>query len=217
MRDFHLNVLFGRQPLKDDLKMNFYLNLAKGGIVVGILFAAVQAPVIASESKTPLQKQTCPSLLNHDFMTLQGEKLEFCQFSGKVLLVVNTASYCGYTKQYAGLQTLFDRYKDRGLVVVGFPANDFGKQEPGTNTEVADFCERTFKVKFPMMAKSSVIAGNTNPLYAALASATGQRPKWNFHKYLIGRDGKPLGSYDSNVLPTGAPMVAQIEKALAAK
>ncbi len=195
--------------------MNFCPSLAKGAMAVAILVVALLSPAFASESKTPLQKQTCPSLLNHHFMTLQGEKLEFCQFSGKVLLVVNTASYCGYTKQYAGLQALHDRYKERGLVVVGFPANDFGKQEPGTNTEVADFCERTFKVKFPMMAKSSVVEGNTNPLYAALAKATGQRPKWNFHKYLIGRDGVAAGSYASAVAPESPELIVAIEKLLA--
>ncbi len=195
--------------------MNFCLRIVKSGLRAALLVAAVLPHANANESKAPVKKQGCPSLLNQNFMTLQGDKLEFCQFSGKVLLVVNTASYCGYTKQYEGLQAVHDRYKDRGLVVVGFPANDFGKQEPGTNAEVADFCERTFKVKFPMMAKSSVVQGTTNPLYAALATATGQRPKWNFHKYLIGRDGIAAGSYASATAPESQELTSAIEKLLA--
>jgi glutathione peroxidase len=158
---------------------------------------------------------TCPPLLNQTFDTLQGKKANLCQYAGKVVIVVNTASYCGFTKQYEGLQALYDKYQSRGLVVIGFPANDFGKQEPGTNAEVADFCERTYKVKFPMMAKTSVIEGTANPLHESLAKATGQRPKWNFHKYLIGRDGQPAGSFGSRVEPQSAEFVAEIEKLLA--
>ncbi len=195
--------------------MNFCPGFIKSGLCAALLVASALSQAHATESRAVPQKPGCPSLLNHHFMTLQGDKLEFCQFSGKVLLVVNTASYCGYTKQYAGLQALHDRYKAQGLVVVGFPANDFGKQEPGTNVEVADFCERTFKVKFPMIAKSSVVEGNTNPLYAALATATGQRPKWNFHKYLIGRDGIAAGSYGSAVAPESQELTSAIEKLLA--
>jgi glutathione peroxidase len=137
-----------------------------------------------------------------------------CDYAGKVVLVVNTASYCGFTKQYEGLQAISDKYRDRGLVVVGFPANDFGKQEPGSNAEVADFCERTYKVKFPMMAKTSVVEGTANSLHEALARASGQRPKWNFHKYLIGRDGKTVASFGSRVEPESTELRSEIERLL---
>jgi glutathione peroxidase len=159
----------------------------------------------------------CAPLLDHKFKSLQGQPQDLCQYKGKVLLVVNTASYCGYTPQYEGLQALYDKYKERGLVVLGFPANDFGKQEPGSNAEVADFCERTYKVKFPMIEKTSVVAGQANPMYEQLAAATGERPKWNFHKYVIGRDGKSVKSFPSKVAPDSPALVAEIEAQLAGK
>jgi glutathione peroxidase len=159
----------------------------------------------------------CPALLNHRFSSLQGKPQDLCQYTGKVVLVVNTASYCGFTEQYKGLQSLYDKYQSQGLVVVGFPANDFGKQEPGSDTEVADFCERTYKVKFPMIAKTSVIEGSANPLHEALFKATGQRPKWNFHKYLVARDGKTVQSFGSRVAPESTDLVGAIEKQLAEK
>ena len=159
----------------------------------------------------------CPALLNQKFNTLQGKSQDFCQFSGKVLVVVNTASYCGYTEQYIGLQAIYDKYKEHGLVVVGFPANDFGRQEPGSNADVADFCERTYKVKFPMIEKTSVVEGQANPLHEALFKATRQRPKWNFHKYVIARDGKTVKSYGSGVSPESDEFVRQIELLLAVR
>jgi glutathione peroxidase len=163
----------------------------------------------------------CPALLQHTLPRLQDERpVNLCEHAGRVVLVVNTASQCGYTPQYKSLEAVYERYRQRGLVVLGFPSNDFGGQEPGSNADIAEFCENQFAVRFPMFAKSSVRPARgaaVNPLFAALARQTGQAPGWNFHKYLIGRDGKPLGSYDSNVTPTGATLVAQIEKALAAK
>ena len=161
---------------------------------------------------------TCPALLNHSFPRLQDEKPQnLCQYAGKVVLVVNTASKCGFTPQYEGLEALHGKYGPQGLVVLGFPSGDFGGQELNDSKEIADFCFNTYGVKFAMFAKSSVKGAAANPMFVQLAKSTGKAPGWNFHKYLIGRDGKPLGSYDSNVLPTGAPMVAQIEKALAAR
>ena len=159
----------------------------------------------------------CPALLDQKFKSLQGQPQNLCQYAGKVVVVVNTASYCGFTEQYKGLQAIYDKYKDKGLVVVGFPANDFGKQEPGSNAEVADFCERTYKVKFPMLEKTSVVEGQANPMYEALFKATGQRPQWNFHKYLIGRDGKSVKSFGSRVNPESAEFVGEIEQRLALK
>jgi len=186
-------------------------------VIIGLLLSATSTTATAQEPKaSPAPKTTvaCPAILNQQFDTLQGKKTNLCQYAGKVMLVVNTASYCGFTQQYEGLQTLYEKFQARGLVVVGFPANDFGKQEPGSNAEVADFCERTYKVKFPMMAKSSVVEGSANPLHEALAKATGQRPKWNFHKYLIDRNGKAAGSFGSSVDPMSAQFVAEIEKLL---
>jgi glutathione peroxidase len=155
-------------------------------------------------------------LLQATLPRLQDEKPQpLCQYAGKVLLVVNTASYCGYTPQYEGLEALYAKYAARGLVVLGFPSNDFGQQEPGQGAEIADFCFNTYGVRFPMFSKTTVVGGNALPLYRALTRATGQAPGWNFHKYLIGRQGQVLGSYDSGVQPLGAPLVAAIEKALA--
>jgi glutathione peroxidase len=161
--------------------------------------------------------QDCPALLNHRFPGLKGGQLDFCAWKGKVVLAVNTASHCGFTRQYKGLQALHERFGARGLVVVGFPANDFGAQEPGSNAEVADFCERTFKVKFPMVEKSSVVGPQANPFFAALAKQTGEAPKWNFHKYLIDRDGLSVQSFGSRVAPDASELQAAVERALAKK
>src|SRR6186713_2145998 len=148
----------------------------------------------------PADAAQCSSLLTHKVDNILGEKEDLCQYAGKVVLVVNTASYCGYTPQYKGLQALHERYKSKGLVILGFPSNDFGKQEPGSNKEIADFCDRTYAVKFEMLGKTSVAPG-ASPLYDALAKATSERPKWNFHKYLVARDGKSVASFGSAVDP----------------
>ncbi len=162
------------------------------------------------------QTPACPALLNHTFPRLQDEKPQsLCQYSGKVLLIVNTASYCGFTPQYKGLEELHARYKDRGLVVLGFPSNDFA-QEKGNNKDIADFCENTFGVKFPMFAKSAVRGGDANPLFRQLAADSGRAPLWNFHKYLVGRDGKVIANYTSMTGPTDRSLVAAIERQLAA-
>jgi glutathione peroxidase len=168
-------------------------------------------------SQPGLAADTCPALLSYKFNTLQGKPADLCQYRGKAVLVVNTASYCGYTEQYKGLQAIYDKYRDRGLVVVGFPANNFGKQEPGSNAEVADFCERTYKVKFPMIEKTDVVGATTNPLHEALFRATGERPKWNFHKFLIAPDGQTVKSFPSSVAPESPTLVSQIESVLATK
>lgn len=160
----------------------------------------------------------CPELLKQSFTPLKGgEKQSLCQYQGKVLLVVNTASYCGFTPQYKGLESLYQKYRDRGLVVLGFPSNDFGRQEPGAAEEIAEFCERTYQVKFPMFEKSVVKEANGNPLYDQLAQIAGQRPKWNFHKYLVDRLGKTVTSYASFVPPDDAQLAQRIEELLTAK
>jgi glutathione peroxidase len=150
-------------------------------------------------------------------LRLQDEKPQsLCQYSGKVVLVVNTASFCGFTPQYKGLEALHARYKERGLVVLGFPSNDFS-QESGSNKEIADFCESTFGVKFPMFTKTSVRGKDASPLYKQLAASTGKAPGWNFHKYLVARDGVSVRSFNTHTDPASASFVAEIEKQLAHK
>jgi glutathione peroxidase len=157
----------------------------------------------------------CPPLLDHRVTSIKGEPVDLCQYAGKVVLVVNTASYCGFTGQYQGLESLYQRFGERGLVVLGVPSNDFGAQEPGSNEQVADFCERTYKVRFPMLEKAVVKGAEAAPLYRGLAGQTGQAPRWNFHKYLLGRDGRAIASYPSAVAPEDPKLVAAVEKALA--
>ncbi|MBV7541562.1 glutathione peroxidase [Acidovorax sp. sic0104] len=153
--------------------------------------------------------------MQHTFLRLQDEKPQsLCQYAGKVVLVVNTASFCGFTGQYKGLEELYARYKDRGLVVLGFPSNDFS-QETGSNQQIADFCESTFGVKFPMFAKSSVKGADASPLFLQLARLSGTAPRWNFHKYLLGRDGKLIDQYSSLTAPDNKGLVRAIEQQLA--
>ena len=160
---------------------------------------------------------SCPATLQHTFPRLQDEKPQsLCQYSGKVALVVNTASYCGFTPQYKGLESLYAKYKDQGLVVLGFPSNDFA-QEKSSNKEIADFCESTFGVKFPMFGKSSVRGRDANPLFRQLAEKTGRQPLWNFHKYLIGRNGSVIANYTSLTDPTDRDLLRDIEKQLAVR
>ena len=166
----------------------------------------------------PAAAQTCPPLLNHTFARLQDESPQpLCQYQGRVLLVVNTASYCGYTPQYEGLEKLHAQYAARGLTVLGFPSGDFGNQEKANNKEIADFCFNTYGVKFPMFAKSSVAGPSANPFFAALSKSTGQPPKWNFHKYLIDRDGKTIAAYSSDTAPLDKRLTSQIERLLDAR
>ena len=158
----------------------------------------------------------CPTLLHQSFKRLQtGESQSLCQFRGKVLLVVNTASYCGYTGQYDGLEALYRKYRGRGLVVVGFPSNDFGGQEPGSNQEIAQFCRLTYGVQFPMFEKSSVTTVNSNPLFATLTASTGVAPQWNFYKYVVDRRGNAVAAFDSQTTPRDPKLVQLIERLLA--
>jgi glutathione peroxidase len=160
----------------------------------------------------------CSGLLQKSFLRLQDEKPQnLCQYSGKVVLVVNTASYCGFTSQYEGLEKLYAAESGKGLVVLGFPSNDFGKQEPGDSKQIADFCYNTYGVKFPMFEKSVVSGSAANPLFKELAAATGKAPQWNFHKYLIGRNGQVVASYSSNTTPDDPKLVADMQRALNTK
>jgi glutathione peroxidase len=161
---------------------------------------------------------SCSPLLSHTFPRLQDEVPQnLCQYQGKVILVVNTASFCGFTSQYEGLEKIYAKYKDKGFVVLGFPSNDFGQQEPGSNKEIADFCKNTYDVKFPMFAKSSVSGSNPNPLFKMLIAKTGTTPKWNFYKYLIDRKGNVVDSFGSVTKPTSNSITDQIEKLLEEK
>ena len=158
----------------------------------------------------------CVPLLQHTLPRLQDDQpVALCDFAGKVLLVVNTASFCGYTPQYEGLERLHGRFASRGLVILGFPSNDFGQQEPGTSAQIGQVCFNTYGVRFPMFSKIQVVGERAHPLYKALAQATGAAPGWNFHKYLVDRSGRPIASYPSRVAPESSQLVRAIEKALA--
>jgi glutathione peroxidase len=158
----------------------------------------------------------CPTLLDRKLQTIHEKEQSLCEYAGKVVLVVNTASECGYTPQYEGLEALYRKYRDKGLVVLGFPSNDFGGQEPGSNKEIAAFCVNQYAIDFPMFAKTPVKGSAANPLYRDLARATGTAPAWNFHKYLVDRSGKQVQSFDTRVNPSDPQLVTAIERLLAA-
>jgi glutathione peroxidase len=189
--------------------------LKSWALLLGVLtLSSAWAQTPAGNDSAPA---ACPALLNHTFPRLQDEKPQsLCQYSGKVILVVNTASYCGFTSQYKGLEALYAKYKDRGLVLLGFPSNDFS-QEPDSNAKIADFCENTFGVKFPMFAKSTVRGSDALPLFKQLADQTGTAPRWNFYKYVISRDGQHIKSFSSMTGPQDKSFVTEVEKQLAAK
>jgi glutathione peroxidase len=155
-------------------------------------------------------------LLNHEVRQLGSEESVNLReaYGGKVVLIVNTASKCAFTDQYEGLETLYARYREQGLVVLGFPSNDFGNQEPGTEKQIKDFCRLTYSVRFPMFAKTSVAEGQAEPLFEGLAQAAGRYPQWNFHKYLIDRDGRLVKDYLSWTAPQSASVVEAIERLL---
>ena len=151
------------------------------------------------------------------FRTIDGAPMPLADYRGKVLLVVNTASYCGLTPQYEGLEALYARYREQGLVVIGVPANDFGKQEPGTEQEIKTFCTTRFSVDFPLASKEQVIGGEAHPFYKWAVAELGEdaAPKWNFHKYLIGKDGRIAGVFGSRTVPDAPDLVQAVETALA--
>ncbi len=183
-----------------------------------LLQLAAACALLAPSAAFAQTALSCPPFLQHTLPRLQDDKPQpLCQYAGKVLLVVNTASHCGYTPQYEGLEALHAKYAARGLVVLGFPSNDFGQQEPGNAQQIAELCFNTSGVKFPMFAKIVVKGPGAHPVYVALTKATGQAPGWNFHKYLVDRQGKPVASFNSDVAPGSSALAAAIEKALAAR
>ncbi|MBK1694673.1 glutathione peroxidase [Chromatium weissei] len=176
------------------------------------LSLAAITPALAAES------QSCSALLDLEVRRLASdERVNLCQaYAGKVILIVNTASKCGFTSQYAGLEALYHKYKERGLVVLGFPSNDFANQEPGAETEIQNFCRLTYSVEFPMFEKVSVKRGNAAPLFERLAAAGAPYPKWNFYKYLIDRHGNFIDHYISTTAPDSTKIMKKIEELLIA-
>lgn len=159
---------------------------------------------------------TCAPLLDYEMRRLAGEeRVRLCEaYQGQVILVVNTASKCGFTGQYEGLEALYRKYRDRGFVVLGFPSNDFANQEPGNEEEIAKFCRLTYSVEFPMFEKTHVAKGSADPFFRRLAEEAGGYPKWNFYKYLIDREGKVVDYYSSMTSPQSGKLVSAIERLL---
>ena len=175
-------------------------------ILLPLLLVITGLPALACEE----------GLLDQDFRRLAStEEVNLCEaYHDKVILIVNTASKCGNTPQYDGLEQLYDQYVEDGLVVLGFPSNDFLGQEPSTEAQIEEFCRLTYGVEFPMFEKTTVKKDNAHPLFVALADASGTYPKWNFHKYLIGRDGMLISDYSPRTQPYDDDLVAAIEQAL---
>ncbi len=169
--------------------------------------AAVPAPAASKETK---------AMPATEFTSINGQPMNLAALGAKAILVVNTASRCGFTPQYKGLQELYDAKKDEGLIIVGVPSNDFGSQEPGSETEVKTFCEINYGVTFPLTKKYAVTGAGQHPFYAAAVKAIGEgaQPKWNFHKVLIKGDGTPIKAYPSSTRPADAELIADIEAAL---
>ena len=180
-------------------------------ILVALLLCA--GFVLAGDDK----KGAVPPVLNFKMKSLAGQEVDLSQYQGKVLLIANTASKCGYTPQYKDLEAIYKRYQDKGLVVLGFPANNFKEQEPGTDQQIAEFCEKNFGVTFPMFSKVSVVGDDQSPLFKYLidhAPETGDI-KWNFEKFLIGRDGQIVARYRSKTNPSSDAVTKAIEQELA--
>ena len=181
-----------------------------------LAFFIAALAVFTAPTPSAAAESSCPAIIDRKFFNLLDEPVSLCQFSRKVLLIVNTASECGYTPQYDGLEKLYRRYRDKGFVVLGFPSNDFGGQEPGSNQAIAQFCRVNYGITFPVFAKTDVVGKNANPLFRELAAKTGQPPRWNFHKYLLDRTGQPVAAFESAVEPEDPRITSQIEKLLAA-
>lgn len=182
----------------------------------------VSAPVTTSGEEESARPEAAPEPVESDAMTIydfeletiDGKKTTLAEHRGKVMLIVNVASECGFTYQYEGLQALWQEKQGEGLVVLGFPTNDFGGQEPGTNEEIAAFCTGKFAVDFPMYAKLSAKGEKQSPLYAHLTEATGEEVGWNFNKFLVDREGKVVKRFDSKVKPDDEAFRAAIDALL---
>ena len=184
-------------------------------VTLALLASAALAASPARAAQPGAPAQACPAVLQQNVLRLQDEKPQsLCQYSGKVVVVVNTASFCGFTPQYKGLEALYTKYQGRGLVVLGFPSNDFS-QESGSNKDIAEFCESTFGVKFPMFTKTAVSGQDASPLFRQLTAASSTPVRWNFYKYIISRDGLAVTAFNSMADPGSPTFVAEIEKQLA--
>ena len=183
--------------------------------ILGLAALLLAAPAGAKGPSTA-PRQDCPETLDFRIRGLASDQVvDLCEaYRGKVVLVVNTASKCGYTYQYEGLEQLYREYRERGLVVLGFPSNDFGGQEPGSEQKVQEFCRLTYSVQFPMFAKSRIRPPYSDPLYRKLGELAGEYPAWNFHKYLLDREGRLVGSFGSRVEPRSRELVDSIESLL---
>ncbi len=185
------------------------------------LAAAVPATALLAIAAAPAAAPEAVPGSVYDFTmtTIDGKPMPFAQYKGRVLLVVNTASFCGFTPQYEGLEKLYETYRDKGLTVVGIPSGDFGEQEYKKNHEIKQFCESKFGIKFPMSEKNVVTGANAAPIYRWAATVLGQAkvPKWNFHKYLVGRDGRLIEAFGTKLTPMSPDVTAAVEAALAKK
>ncbi len=204
-------------------------------VLLGLL-GIVTSTVHAQHAQTPpapavpdaTQSETTPvdkfendpvAMLGFTMQSIEGEPVPLEEYAGKVVLFVNVASACGLTPQYEGLEQLYKEYEDRGFIVLGFPANNFGGQEPGTDEEILEFCTGKYNVTFPMFSKISVIGEDRHPLYAKLAKATedqGGEPTWNFTKYLVNREGEVVTRFDPRTVPSDAKLIDELERLLAA-
>ncbi|QDT14532.1 glutathione peroxidase [Alienimonas californiensis] len=198
------------------VRRSLFVGLALvAGLTVGA--AAVVSPAAAG----PHDDQKLDTVLDHKVQNLDGAEVDLAQYRGKVVLIVNVASQCGFTKQYKPLEKIYERYRDEGFVILGFPCNQFGGQEPGSPAEIAAFCEKNYGVQFPLMGKVEVKGDNASPLYQELtAEGTTADPgpvKWNFEKFLVGRDGRVIERFRSQASPDSKPVVAAIKAALKAE
>ena len=184
-----------------------------------LLTAALAGTMLLAMGPATQSREAASAAFAYEFEAIEGGKLPLRKWQGKVLLVVNTASFCGYTQQYAGLQTLWERYEKRGLVVIGVPSNDFGAQEPKSESEIASFCQGAFGITFPLTTKEAVAGPQAHPFYrwAREVLGPGNTPRWNFHKYLVGRDGKLITGYGAGTEPLSPTLIQAIETALGSK
>lgn len=190
--------------------MNNLLNFRKLGVSKSLQQLVFSTILLTA---TSMANAACSELYNHQFTTLQGDKINLCDYQDKPILVVNTASKCGFTPQFESLEGLYSNYKDKGLLVVGFPSNDF-RQEYSSDKQIGDFCKMTYSVKFPMITKTSVTGANANPFYKQLAGKTGQAPSWNFFKYVVMPGGKEVYAYSSDVRPDAPEIMSKIKAGL---
>ena len=186
-------------------------------IALGLILLLPRISVAQTEAiVSPVNANDCPKTLDFNLRRLaKSEEVNLCDaYKGKVVLIVNTASKCGYTGQFDGLEALYNKYKDKGLVVLGFPSNDFANQDPENEQNIAKFCRLTYGVKFPMFEKTHAAESNASPIYKTLGGMAGEFPQWNFHKYLLDTNGNLIGSFKGQVTPESKKIVSLIEKHL---